>query len=351
VVSQSGTIVLLNAQAERQFGYFREELVGQPVIVIIPAGIPASVFMEVQPSSRVAPFPVGMGVGLTTGIELEGRRRDGSVFPIEIMLSPMRSLEGLIVTAAIRDITTRKNAEASLLRKMDELHRSNEELEQFAYIASHDLQEPLRMVASYTQLLSKRYKGKLDSDADDFIAFAVDGATRMQRMIQDLLSYSRIGKNEAALLDTSSGEALHGALLNLEQAIRESGALVTNDVLPNVLADRTQLTQVFQNLVGNAIKYRSLATPCVHVSASQDSGGRWIFAVADNGIGIDPQYFERIFGMFQRLHSREEFAGTGIGLSICKKIVERQGGRIWVQSRSSGGSLFLFTLDRGVDAS
>ena len=260
------------------------------------------------------------------------------------MLSPLESAEGILVTAAIRDISARKKAEAHLLQKVEELNRSNEELGQFAYIASHDLQEPLRMVASYTQLLSRRYKGKLDSDADEFIAFAVDGASRMQRLIQDLLAYSRVGTKGKDLLDTSSEDALQQALVNLRGAIEDSGALVTHDPLPTVLADEMQLIQLFQNLVGNAIKYQRPGVPKVHVSAAQDGDKKWMFSVKDNGLGIDPQYFERIFGMFQRLHKREEFAGTGIGLAICKKIVERHGGTISVESQPGQGSTFRFAL-------
>jgi light-regulated signal transduction histidine kinase (bacteriophytochrome) len=224
------------------------------------------------------------------------------------------------------------------------LNRSNEELAQFAYIASHDLQEPLRMVASYTQLLSRRYKGKLDPEADEFIAFAVDGASRMQRLIQDLLEYSRVGTKGNDLLDTSSEEALQQALANLRGAIEGTGAVVTHDALPNVLADEMQLIQLFQNLIGNAVKYQGPGVPQVHVSAATNGNKRWTFAVKDNGLGIDPQYFKKIFGMFQRLHKREEFGGTGIGLAICKKIVERHGGSISVESQPGRGSTFRFSL-------
>jgi light-regulated signal transduction histidine kinase (bacteriophytochrome) len=200
------------------------------------------------------------------------------------------------------------------------------------------------MVASYTQLLSRRYKGKLDSDADEFIAFAVDGAGRMQRLIQDLLAYSRVGTQGSNLLDISSEDALQQALLNLRGAISESGALVTHDPLPTVLADEMQLVQLFQNLVGNAIKYRRLGVPRVDISAARNGGKKWVFSVQDNGLGIDSQYFEKIFGMFQRLHKREQFSGTGMGLAICRKIVERHGGSISVESQPGQGSTFRFAL-------
>jgi PAS domain S-box-containing protein len=339
VVNQSGEIVLLNVQAEKQFGYRRDELVGQKVKNIIPEGFAERLVADALRSAEDA-----LAQQIGTGIELNGRRKNGSDFPIEIMLSPLESADGTLVTAAIRDITTRKKAEADLLQKVEELNRSNEELGQFAYIASHDLQEPLRMVASYTQLLSRRYKGKLDSDADEFISFAVDGASRMHRMIQDLLAYSRVGTKGKDLLDASSEEALHQALMNLRGAIEDSAALVTHDPLPAVMADEMQLIQLFQNLVGNAIKYQNPGVPRVHVSAVKNGGKKWIFSVQDNGLGIDSQYFEKIFGMFQRLHKREEFAGTGIGLAICKKIVERHGGSISVESQLGHGSTFRFAL-------
>jgi PAS domain S-box-containing protein len=339
VVNQKGEIVLLNVQAEKQFGYSRDELVGQKVKNIIPQG-----FAERLVADALRSVEDALAQQIGTGIELTGRRKDSSEFPIEIMLSPLESAEGILVTAAVRDITTRKTAEANLLNKMEELNRSNEELGQFAYIASHDLQEPLRMVASYTQLLSRRYKGKLDSDADEFIAFAVDGASRMQRLIQDLLAYSRVGTKGRDLLDISSEEALQQALINLRGAIEEKGALVTHDPLPAVVADDMQLIQLFQNLVGNAIKYQNAGIPKVHISASRNGSKKWTFSVKDNGLGIDPQYFEKIFGMFQRLHKREEFAGTGIGLAICKKIVERHGGSISVESQPGQGSTFRFAL-------
>jgi PAS domain S-box-containing protein len=339
VVNQSGEIVLLNAQAEKQFGYQRDELLGQIVKSIIPEGFAERLIAD---GTRTAAEALAQQIG--TGIELTGRRKDGSEFPIEIMLSPLDSAEGILVTAAIRDITIRKDAEADRVQKIDELNRSNEELEQFAYVASHDLQEPLRMVASYTQLLSRRYKGKLDSDADEFISFAVDGANRMQRLIQDLLTYSRVGKRGLELRDVSCDQALQTALKNLSAVVEERGALVTHDPLPEVKADETQLVQLFQNLVGNAIKYQGPGISHVHISAQRSGAAKWTLSVQDTGLGISPEFFERIFGMFQRLHKRGEFEGTGMGLAICKKIVERHGGSIWVESKPGAGSTFLFTL-------
>ena len=266
----------------------------------------------------------------------------------------------------------------ALVENSDELARSNAELEQFAYVASHDLQEPLRMVTSYMQLLEQRYKEKLDSDAKEFIAFAVDGAARMRTLISDLLVYSRVGTRAKEPQPVDSRAALEEALINLKVAIEESGAEVTHDGLPTVLADDTQLVQLFQNLVGNAVKFRAEEPPRVHLSARKRSGfrdsrfesegaeekrpekgpaakipifrsseqndGEWVFSVRDNGIGIDPQQSDRIFQVFQRLHGRDEHPGTGIGLAICRKIVERHEGRIWVDSKPGKGSTFYFTM-------
>lgn len=249
---------------------------------------------------------------------------------------------------ARREIAQRVQAEEKLEEYAAELERSNKELQQFAYVASHDLQEPLRMVSSYLQLLELRYKDQLDSDAHEFITFAVEGATRMHELIQGLLAYSRVGTHGAPLERSDAQAALSLILDNLQLAIEESGAVVTHDPLPEVMADPVQLGQLFQNLIGNAIKFRGKEAPRIHVGVERtecdDGNAPWLFSVRDNGIGIDPRYGERIFIIFQRLHARDEYPGTGIGLALCKRIVERHGGHIWVESQPEQGSTFYFTL-------
>jgi PAS domain S-box-containing protein len=291
----------------------------------------------------------------------EWARREGLVSFVGIPLLVEEQLVGVLAVFARRALgeealtalhtvadamaqgLERRRAEESLRLHAQELARSNEELQQFAYVASHDLQEPLRMVASYTQLLGRRYKGKLDADADEFIRYAVDGVNRMQRLIQDLLAYSRVGTRGREFKPVEAGKALERALANLQVLVNETQATVDVGPLPAVLADETQLAQLFQNLVGNALKFRGEQPPRVEVRA-EPRGSEWRFSVRDNGIGIDPQYFERIFIIFQRLHGKEEYPGTGIGLAICKKIVERHGGRIGLESQPGQGTTFWFTL-------
>jgi PAS domain S-box-containing protein len=338
ISNREGMIELINRQAERVFGYAREEMLGRPVEMLIPADLRG----EYGKDSRKflgGDFEREMGAGL----ELRARRRDGSEFPVEIRFSPLEGPNGISMTAAIRDISERKLAAQLLAEKMAELRQSNEALEQFAHIASHDLQEPLRMVASFTQLLARRYKGRLDKDADEFIGYAVDGTQRMKRLIEDLLVYSRAGKSAPATRELRSQDALREAIGNLKAAIEECGARVTWDELPKVTASELQLVQLFQNLIGNAIKYRGERVPRIHVAA-QTTETEWIFSVADNGIGIEAKYFDRVFVIFHRLHGRGEYEGTGIGLAICKRILQQQGGRIWVESEFGSGSTFYFAL-------
>ena len=265
----------------------------------------------------------------------------------EVNMSMNYDTEGNLVSVqgVTRDITERKKSQEELEKRTDELARSNADLEQFAYIASHDLQEPLRMVASFTELLARRYKGKLDRDADEFIQFAVDGANRMKQLVNDLLAYSRVGTRGSPPVPVDCHVVLKQVLINLDMAVNNSRAAIHVGTLPTVLADAGQLAQVFQNLITNAIKFCGAEAPVIEIAAEQQADA-WLFSVRDNGIGIEPQYFEEIFAVFQRVGKRQDYPGTGIGLAICKKIVERHGGRIWVESQPDDGSTFYFTMPR-----
>jgi signal transduction histidine kinase len=249
------------------------------------------------------------------------------------------------VRRALQETKTRQGmrlAHEELARKAEELARSNAELEQFAYVASHDLQEPLRMVANYTQLLAERYRGKLDDQADKFIHYAVDGAARMQTLIQDLMAFSRAVRQESGVTSTDCNEVVKQALGNLQKAVQESGAIVTFDELPIVMANIGQLRQIFQNLIGNAIKFRRTEPPLIHIGKGR-KGSEWVFSVADNGIGIVSENREIIFAVFRRLHTQTEYPGNGIGLAICKRIVEQAGGKIWVEPQAAPGTTVKFT--------
>jgi PAS domain S-box-containing protein len=283
--------------------------------------------------------------GQVLGLESAWKKADGTTLFLRESARAVRDETGntLYYEGSVEDISARKRAEDHLRAIMADLERSNKELEQFAYVASHDLQEPLRMVSSYTQLLARRYQDQLDQDAHEFISYAVNGAERMQRLIEDLLAYSRVGTRGKAFETTDSQRALDQALANLQTAIEDTGAVVTHDHLPTVIADESQLTQVFQNLVSNALKFHSQAPPRVHVAAAAGDD-ECVFSISDNGIGIDPEYHERIFVIFQRLNAGDEYPGTGIGLALCKHIVERHGGRIWVESQAGQGSTFYFTI-------
>ena len=328
IVNHSGEIALVNSQAEKLFGYSRDELSGQRIEILVPDRFKTKHREHFIRERKVR--------SLWAGLELHGRRKDGSEFPAEISLSPMETEEGMLLSSAIRDISDRKRSD-------ENLRRSNAELERFAYVASHDLQEPLRAIAGCVGILEQQYRDKLDRGAGELIRHAVEGAKRMQTLIQDLLAYSRVGTSGKIFGPVDCNAALDAAMTNLGTAIRESGAVITHDPLPTLTADQTQLAQLFQNLIGNSITFSRGRRPEIHVGAQRGDGG-WLFSVRDNGIGIDPQYHERIFVIFQRLHTRTEYPGTGIGLAICKRIVECHGGTISVHSEPGKGTTFCFTI-------
>jgi PAS domain S-box-containing protein len=332
-----GRVGSWNPGAQRLKGYQTEEIIGQHF----------SIFYREEDVENGKPEQLLKLATLEGQVEDEGWRvrKDGTLFWADIVITALRNENGTLngFAKVTRDFTERKQSQEALQRQTEELRRSNAELEQFAYVASHDLQEPLRLVSSYVQLLERRYKGKLDEDADEFIQFAVDGANRMKILINDLLAYSRIGTRGKPFESVTIEAALDRALANLQFMIEDSGALITHDPLPTVQADDTQVVQLFQNLIGNAIKYRSDKRPKIHIGVRAQKD-EWWFYVRDNGIGMEPQYFERIFVIFQRLHGKTEYPGTGIGLAICKKIVERHGGRIWVESQLGQGTTFYFSL-------
>lgn len=341
-IDASYRIFFFNQGAERIFGYAPREVLGQPLEILIPTRSRAGHSRQIDGFAKSPVVSRQMG---ERG-EIAGQRRNGEVFPAEASISKLEVGGTHVFTAVLRDITDRKAAQEALARQAAELTRSNKELEQFAYVASHDLQEPLRMIGSYTQLLARRYGEKLDEDAREFIGFAVDGVTRMQALINDLLAYSRVGTREVTLEPVDMELVLERVLLTLEPRVVATGGTVENDPLPTVTGDHVQLSQLLQNLVQNAIKFsRPGVPPEVRVTARAEPR-EWVFGVADNGIGIAPEFRDRIFALFQRLHNREEYDGTGIGLAICQKIVERHGGRIWVEGAPGQGSTFYFTLPR-----
>jgi PAS domain S-box-containing protein len=332
----AGVITTWNPGAEKLFGYSAEQAIGQPIRMLLPAD---RVGDETDILARIA-----RGETLRT-LEVVRVHRDGSEVQVSATISPVRDDNGIIVGASkiARDIGERKRTEAALRTKTEELERTNTELERFAYVASHDLQEPLRMVSSFVGLLEKRYRDQLDDQAKRYIFFAVDGAKRMQQLIQDLLMYSRTGSEKLERGPVEMQRVFELAQRNLHAAIEEAGARISADPLPRVSGAEGLLVQLLQNLLGNGLKYRSERTPAIHVSA-QKQQGFWEFSVRDNGIGIERQYWQRIFLVFQRLHTRERYSGTGIGLAICERIVSRHGGRIWLDSELGQGSDFRFTL-------
>lgn len=338
MVNEQGTIILVNSQVEKLFGYRREELLGQSMEILVPRSLRSA-----HPEHRKEFFENPKARAMGAGRDLYGQRKDGSSVPLEIGLNPVISSGEKYVVASLVDITERKSSESTLQEKLLELQRSNEDLEQFAYVCSHDLQEPLRVISNYTQLLAKRYQDHLDEDADEFVDFIVDATKRMQELINDLLLYSRVQTKGQAFRTTDCNETVKIAMSNLSLAIEESGATVTADHLPVVQADGSQMLQLFQNLISNAIKFRGEAAPKIHIAARRENNF-WIFSISDNGLGIDMKYAERIFIIFQRLHNRETYSGSGIGLAICKKIAERHGGKIWIESEPGQGTTFYFTI-------
>jgi PAS domain S-box-containing protein len=337
-LDMSGRMVDFNHAYQEMTGYGEEALRRMRELDLIPSKWHAAETDTVR--TQVIPK------GRSEVYEKEYIRADGNVFPVELRTFLIRDEEQrpIGMWSIVRDITERKQMEREREKVMIALTQSNEDLKQFAYVASHDLQEPLRMVASYTQLLAERYGDQLDDKAHKFIAYAVDGASRMQTLILDLLAFSRVETRAQPFKSVDAQSALGAAIVNLKAVIDETGSLVTTDDLPQVRADESQLTMVFQNLINNGIKFQNERHPAhIHVSA-QPQNGCWCFSVQDNGIGIDAKYKDKIFLVFQRLHTRSEYPGTGIGLALCKRIIDRHGGRIWFESSPGQGTTFFFTI-------
>jgi PAS domain S-box-containing protein len=337
IIKPTGEIDMANSRAERLFGYAREELLGQPIEMLVPECFRA------QHTGHRSRYFADAQARPMEGRELVALRKDGSQFPVEISLCPVAVQGEILVTAAIRDISERKRAAEALAQ-------SNTELQQFAYVASHNLQEPLRAIAGFCQLLAEKYHDQIDAKGQEWLAYVVDGAKHMQELVQGLLRLSRVESEGKPFISTPATDLVGQALQNLDAMIQESGAEIACDKLPSVQADPWQLVTVFQNLIGNAIKFRSKEPPQIHVSA-EPNGTDCVFQIRDNGIGIDPKHFGRLFVMFQRLHRREVYPGTGIGLAICKRIVGRHGGRIWLQSELGKGSAFFFSIPAAREAS
>ncbi|MDD3762813.1 MAG: PAS domain S-box protein [Nevskiales bacterium] len=345
IIDQRGKIVLLNAQAERMFGYRREELIGQAVETLIPQQLRQRHEQHRQAFVR-DPGQRPMG----SGLDLRARRKDGSEFEVEISLGPLESESGTLITAAVRDITERRAFERQLEDYAENLKRSNRELEQFAYIASHDLRAPLRSLSGFSQLLQSRYGDKLDESAREFLSYIARSAKQMQDLIDDLLGYSRLSKVERKLETVELEEVFADVERQLKAVLSTRKVELTHEPLPAVLGVRHELLQLLQNLISNAIKFQPSERPRVHVGAQRD-GAHWRISVRDEGIGIGAEYRDKIFQIFQRLHTNDEYEGTGVGLAICQKIAEHHGGRIWVESAPGEGSTFYFTLQPAAAAS
>ena len=338
MVAQDGRIQLVNSQTEKLFGYRRDELLGQSVEILVPERYRAH-HGAFRASFLHAPSARPMGAGR----DLFGLRKDGREVPIEIGLNPISTSQGDFVLAAIIDISERKRAEERLRASNQALVRANEDLNQFAFAASHDLQEPLRMITSYSQLLLKGYRGQFDGEAATCIEFISDGTKRMRELLADLLAYTQLtGDSQESVAPVDLNGVFQTVFENCRVAIEEAGATVSSDPLTAVLGHKPHFVQLFQNLISNSIKYRGDRPPLIHVSAERQNG-LWRIAVKDNGIGIAPEYHKQIFGVFKRLHGRT-IAGTGIGLAICQRVVNRYGGQIWVESEVGAGATFYDTL-------
>ena len=334
-IIQNGHFRLVNRQLAYILGYDEDELIGRLSL--------SFVLPEDRDAVRENAIKMLKG-GCSLGYEFRVVNKQAKIKWVMETVVPVYYRRKRATLGSLIDVTERKQMEERLQQMTAEMQRSNTELEQFAYVISHDLQEPLRMVSSYTQLLAKRYGKKLDNDADEFIGYAVDGAKRMQTLLHDLLEYSRVGTRGKPFGLVNCEHVVEQAMANLKIAIEECSASVSYDTLPTVMGDEGQLVRLFQNLIGNAIKFRREETPQVHISALRRNN-IITFTVKDNGIGIDPQHSQSIFEIFRRLHTREEYPGTGMGLAICKKIVERHGGHISVQSQPGQGSTFYFSVD------
>jgi PAS domain S-box-containing protein len=335
VIDSNSLTTYVNHAMARMLGYSELEMFGRPLLD----------FMDEQEKQQALDNVERRKQGIGEQHEFKFKSKDGQDIWTDLSTSPVMDSQGNLLSccALVYNITHRKAAEQQMLQLTEDLKRSNEELEQFAYVASHDLQEPLRAVTSYTQLLAQRYQGNLDAKADKYINYIVDGATRMQQLINDLLAYSRLGTQGKKFEPADCNAAVQQSLCNLQIAIAETQAVITCDAMPTVMADEFQLVQLFQNLIANGIKFCREDIPLIHIAARRQEG-EWLLCVRDNGIGIDPEYADRIFIIFQRLHSRREYSGTGIGLAMCKRIVERHGGRIWVESQEGKGATFYFTI-------
>ena len=338
MTNAAGEIVLVNTQAERISGYVRSELIGKRMEMLVPLGICGE-----HSQLRNAYHAHAASRAVDGARDLYIVRKDGTELPVEIGLNPISTPDGGMVLSAIVDISERRRSERILAKHSEELQRSNADLEQFAYIASHDLQEPLRMVTTYTELLSEHYKDCLDEKTAKYIHHARDGARRMKLLINDLLAYARIDTQLNMLAPTDSNVVLKDVLDGLAIAIADNRAEIICERLPIVYADCTQLAQVFQNLIENALKFHGDEPLHIRIAAER-RGDNWVFRIEDNGIGIDEQYAEVVFQMFKRLHQRGCYEGSGIGLAMVKKIVERHDGRVWFNSASGKGTAFHFTL-------